>query len=62
MSLGSKAWEAFLHPTVRLRLTAIYAAIFAVCGVALIAITLGLTASGDLLFPGLGQDARGQPA
>jgi signal transduction histidine kinase len=37
-----------------LKLTAIYAAIFAVCGVALIAITLGLTATGDVLFPGLG--------
>jgi signal transduction histidine kinase len=47
-------WDGFRHPTVRLRLTAIYAAIFAVCGLALIAITLGLTATGDLLFPGLG--------
>jgi signal transduction histidine kinase len=47
-------WDGFRHPTVRLRLTAIYAAIFAVCGVALIAITLGLTATGDLLFPGMG--------
>jgi signal transduction histidine kinase len=54
MTLATRLWDGFRHPTVRLRLTAIYAAIFAVCGVALVAITLGLTASGDLLFPGLG--------
>jgi signal transduction histidine kinase len=54
VSLATRLWDGLRHPTVRLRLTAIYAAIFAVCGVALIAITLGLTASGDLLFPGLG--------
>ncbi|HLQ14283.1 MAG TPA: hypothetical protein VK256_00290, partial [Candidatus Eisenbacteria bacterium] len=54
MSLPTRVWDALIHPTVRLRLTAIYAAIFAGCGVALMAITLGLTAHGDLLFPGLG--------
>jgi signal transduction histidine kinase len=54
MSAAQRIWDGLRHPTVRLRLTAIYAAIFAVCGVALIAITLGLTATGDLLFPGLG--------
>ncbi len=54
MSLPTRVWDALIHPTVRLRLTAIYAAIFAVCGVALMAITLGLTAHGDLVFPGLG--------
>jgi signal transduction histidine kinase len=54
VTLATKVWDGLLHPTVRLRLTAIYAAIFAVCGVGLIAITLGLTAHGDVLFPGLG--------
>jgi signal transduction histidine kinase len=54
MSLVERVREGVLHPTVRLRLTAIYAAIFAVCGVALVAITLGLTAKGEILFPGLG--------
>jgi signal transduction histidine kinase len=51
---ATRIWDGLRQPTVRLRLTGIYAAIFAVCGVALIAITLGLTASGDVLFPGLG--------
>ena len=54
MSAAEKIWDGIRHPTVRLRLTAIYAATFSLCGVALIAITLGLTASGDVLFPGLG--------
>jgi signal transduction histidine kinase len=51
---AGRIWDGIRHPTVRLRLTAIYAATFAFCGVALIAITLGLTATGDVLFPGLG--------
>ena len=51
---ADRIWDGIRHPTVRLRLTAIYAATFALCGVALIAITLGLTATGDVLFPGLG--------
>ncbi len=54
MTATTRIWEGLRHPTVRLRLTAIYAATFALCGVALIAITLGLTATGDVLFPGLG--------
>jgi signal transduction histidine kinase len=54
VNVATRIWDGVRHPTVRLRLTAIYAAIFAVCGVALMAITLWLTASGDLLFPGLG--------
>ena len=54
MTLATRIWDGLHQPTVRLRLTGLYAAIFAVCGVALIAITLGLTASGDVLFPGLG--------
>jgi signal transduction histidine kinase len=51
---AERIWDGIRHPTVRLRLTAIYAATFALCGVGLIAITLGLTATGDMLFPGLG--------
>ncbi len=54
MTASERVWDGLRHPTVRLRLTGIYAATFALCGVALIAITLGLTANGDVLFPGLG--------
>ena len=54
MTAAERVWDGLRHPTVRLRLTSIYAATFALCGVALIAITLGLTATGDVLFPGLG--------
>ncbi len=48
-----RLWDGFRHPTVRLRLTAIYAAIFAVCGVALIAITLRRTCPGHSSDPSL---------
>jgi signal transduction histidine kinase len=54
LTAAKRIWDGLQHPTVRLRLTAIYAGTFALCGVALIAITLWLTATGDVLFPGLG--------
>ena len=44
-----RAWRAIRNPTVRLRLTGIYAAIFGVCGLILVVATYVLTANWDHL-------------
>jgi len=46
-----RAWRAIRNPTVRLRLTGIYAAIFGVCGLILVVATFVLTANWDTLVP-----------
>jgi signal transduction histidine kinase len=48
-----RAWHAIRQPTVRLRLTALYAVIFAVCGVVLVLVTFLLTANASILLPGV---------
>ena len=59
-SVLERAWRAVRQPTVRLRLTAIYAAIFAFCGIALVVTTFLLTANAGVLFPGIGPAMAGQ--
>jgi signal transduction histidine kinase len=46
-----RTWQAIRNPTVRLRLTGIYAAIFGVCGLILVLASFVLTSNWDTLVP-----------